>query len=163
MLDWAEGEPDNDLTKSYPFPVPRIRMLPREFVVASCGGPDLSSSSASSADENTTTVQSHEPEIPVIITTDESVKSNTISMSHFSSDSQLFQFPTKPKRRYTTYSNRVVGNKPGHITRVPRPTRSNQRHFTFVKSVTAQPPDATQDDVSKARIKLQNRSQTIEV
>ena len=36
LWDWAEGEPDDELTKNYPFPVPRIRDLSSELRTECC-------------------------------------------------------------------------------------------------------------------------------
>lgn len=154
------------MTKSYPFPVPRVRELSGELEIVGCVGPDLSSASSSSAEEDTTVPPVHnQPEIPLIITSDheESMKHNDKNMSDSpSSNSKLFQFTNKPSRRYTTCSNRMVGNKHGHAIRVTRRTRNNQRltrRFSMVKNIVVQPSDATQDDVSKARMKLQRKPQ----
>ena len=136
-------------------------MLPSEFEMASCDGPDLSFSTSNSADEDATAVPStsvhHKPELP------ESVKNSKKSLHHSSSDSQLFQFSNKPNRRYSTYSDRLMMSKKNGQIRVPRRSRNIHRHFTDIKSIAVQPPDATQDDVSKARIKLQSKIPTVKV
>lgn len=163
MWDWAEGEPDNDLTKSYPFPVPRIRELSSEFAMATCV-PDLDSSSSKSADEETMPVPSIQCESELPLTHNESIepmKNTKKGLSHSSSDSELLVAP----RQYTTYHNHLTTNKNNNTVGVPRRARKRRsaRHFTVVKSIVVEPPDANQEDVSKARYKLQNKAQTLQV
>jgi len=164
LWDWAEGEPDNDLTKSYPFPVPRVRKISNEFTMATCVT-DLDSSSSKSSDEDTMVVPSihYESELP--LTHNESIepmKSTNRNLSHSSSDSDLLVVPN-PSRRHTTttYHNKstTVTDKYHSIPR--RFKRRPTRHFTFVKSIVVEPPNANQEDVSKARYKLQNKAQAL--
>ena len=56
------------------------------------------------------------------------------------------------------------GNNNSNTLSLPRLTRGityqrAARRFTVIKTITAEPPDATQDDVSKARFKLQITNQ----
>ena len=111
-MDWAEGEPRNDLRKNYPFPVPRICDLPSEFRTECC---NLHSHSVPSAEEmsqyaatNTEDAVSHNavplPSFAVTNVTDSSshTSSDEEAMSekrrfvHFSSDSKLIFHGTKP-------------------------------------------------------------------
>lgn len=182
MWDWADGEKDDDLTKSYPFPVPRIRELSSEFAMPSCDS-HLNASSASNAeDEDSTTAPStnKNSDIPLIhqesVISQEPTRSDDGGTNHLSSSLESFRVTHKPisKKRYTTYhpiANSSTSNDKTNTINVPRHSGvhprsfSNARRVTFVKSIVAEPPDANQDDVYKARHKLQNKDhfQTLRV
>ena len=163
MWDWADGEKDNDLTKSYPFPVPRIRDLSSEFAMPSCvtdlnyPSPDEVSIAAPLMDNDT--------EVPIM--REEVVTSQEpISEDRNANDSELSQVIRKPKKQNITYQPKHMTNNerakidsnslPKHTA--PRVRRS--RRFTDVKSIVAEPPDANQNDVYKARFKLQSKDQS---
>ena len=167
MWDWADGEPDMDLTKSYPFPVPRISNLSSEFAMPSCDSELKSSASKiTSKDSSTAPVMDEKSQLPLIQTessdNQKPVRNRAKTLSHSSSDSQLFQDVHKPK--ITSNPHLPSGNNNSNTLSLPRLTRGityqrAARRFTVIKTITAEPPDATQDDVSKARFKLQITNQ----
>ena len=168
MWDWADGERDMDLTKSYPFPVPRISNLSSEFAMPSCDSELKSSASKiTSKDSSTAPVMDEKSQLPLIQTessdNQKPVRNRAKTLSHSSSDSQLFQDVHKP--RITSYPYVLPsGNNNINTLNLPRLTTGLSyeratRRFTVIKTITAEPPDATQDDVSKARFKLQNTNQ----
>ena len=164
MWDWTDGEKDNDLTKSYPFPVPRIRDLSSEFAMPSCVQ-DLDYI-PSDEDSMAAPLMHNNTEVPMI--REETVTSQEpMSDDRNTNDLQSSQVAHKPKKQYITYN-------PKHMTndeRIEISSRSlpryrytgphlRSRRFTDVKSIVAEPPDANQDDVYKARFKLQSRHQS---
>ena len=163
MWDWADGEPDMDLTKSYPFPVPRICNLSSEFAMPSCDSEMMSSSSKIATKDSTTAcMMDDKSQVPLICTesSDSQKPERNRVLSHSSSDPELFQDTSKPK--ITSYPHLPSGSS--NTLNLPRHTRGityrrGTRHLTVVKTVVAEPPDATQDDVSKARFKLQITNQ----
>ena len=166
MWDWADGEKDDDLTKSYPFPVPRIRELSSEFAMPSCPHTNSASESNVEDEDSTTAPLMHNgSDIPLIrqesVTSQEPMRSNSIN--HLSSDLESFQVAHKPKKRYTTYhpTNSTSNDKSNtiNVTRHSGAYLRSSRRFTFVKSIVVEPPDANQDDVYKARFKLQSKDQ----
>ena len=167
MWDWADGEPDMDLTKSYPFPVPRISNLSSEFAMPSCdSGLKSSASKITGKDSSTAPVMDEKSQVPLIQTessdSQKAVRNRAKTLSHSSSDSQLFQDVHEPK--ITSNPHLPSGNNNSNTLNLPRHTRGITYHratrrFTVIKTITAEPPDATQDDVSKARFKLQITNQ----
>ena len=178
MWDWAEQERDNDLTKNYPFPVPRIRGLSDEFTVASYHEQESNSlSSSGAADEDTATVQDesitaapsihHESDPPNWSVVSQKQIDNERTINHASSDPQLVHKPNNQQR--TSFSHNKYNRKYVHTVGVPRAARRVKAHrrstrrFADVKSLVVEPPDANQDDVCKARFKLQNKIHALEV
>ena len=163
-MDWAEKEPDNDLTKNYPFPVPRIRDLPSEFRTDCC---NLHSHSVPSAEEmsqyaaatNTEDAVSHDHDVvslAVINTTDssshtssddEEAESKKRRLAHFSSDSKL---QTAHHTKLTHHGN---VSQSLHIPspRKYRRTSRSRRLGSIVKSIVQKPPDASEQEVARAR------------
>ena len=167
MWDWADDKPDVDLTKSYPFPVPRISQLSSEFAMPSCDS-ELNSSSSQIAikDSSTAPIIDEKSQFPLIQTessdSEKPVRSRAKTLSHSSSDLQLFQEVCKPK--ITSNPHFLSGNNNSNTLSLPRHTRGityrrAARHFTVIKSIVAEPPDANQNDVSKARFKLRVTNQ----
>ena len=166
MWDWADGEKDDDPTKSYPFPVPRIRDLSSEFAMPSCN-PDVNSSPELGVEdeEDSNAVPVHNnSEVPLMdeesMASQKPTRNDDKSENHLFSHSDSFQVVHmhKPKKRHTTYH--LTNNDKNNTLNVPRRSaayRRSPRHFTYVKSIVADPPDATQDDVYKARFKLQSK------
>ena len=176
LLDWAEGEPDNDLTKNYPFPVPRIRDLPSKFSIDFCS---LNSHPVSSTEEtsqnaavNTKDAVSHEaiPLKNVVTTVDNSSHTSSDeeeaeirqkTLVHYSSDSKILTHHIKPAHRRTVSTSLNT-----HSTRkYHRRARSRlHKHLgSFIKSITQEPPDASEQDVARAQAKLFNKSQKVEM
>lgn len=176
MWDWADGEPDDDLTKSYPFPVPRIRELSSEFAMPSCD-PHMNASSMSSEeneDSTTTPLMNNNSDVPLIhqesVISQEPVKDDDNGTDHLSSLDSFQMARKPPKKRYTTYHpHNSTRNDKTNTLNVLRHSEEHlglsRRRITFVKSIVAEPPDANQDDVYKARHKLQSKDylQTLQV
>ena len=157
LWDWADGEPDMDLTKSYPFPVPRICNLSSEFTMPSCDSELTSSSSKITAKD----MMDDKSQVPLILSesSDSQKPARNHVLSHSSSDSQLIQ---DDKPNITSYPHLPSGNS--NTLSLPRHTRGityrrGTRHFSVVKTIVAEPPDAKQDDVSKARFRLRITNQ----
>ena len=160
LWDWADGEPDLDLTKSYPFPVPRICNLSSEFAMPNCDL-ELKSSSSKTATKDSISACTMDDKVqhPLICTefSDSQKPTRDRVLSHSSSDPQLFQDACKPK--ITSYPHLPSGSS--NTLSLPRHTCgiTYRRCATVIKSIVAEPPDANQDDVSKARLKLQMTNQ----
>ena len=69
MWDWADGEPD-DLTKNYPFPVPRVRDIPSKLRTECCSlhsgstAPMATEAELQNVVANNSRVLSHDPAPP---------------------------------------------------------------------------------------------------
>lgn len=162
------------MTKNYPFPVPRIRELSSKFTVASCDEESTPSPTvldenavAASPDENKTSI----PSIQIIesAANQEPVVNNDESLNHSSNDSELMVVVHNPSRQRTTFNvhSRNNDNKNyDHKIYVPRHDKTHRRfteHYAHVKSIVVKPPDATQEDVSKARFKLRGKAHTLQL
>ena len=166
LLDWAEGEPDNDLTKNYPFPVPRIRDLSSEFSTDLCS---VNSHSVPSTEEssqnaaNTKDAVSHDP-IPL-----PNVVEMINSSSHTSSDEEEPEIRQKTLVHYSSDSKIL----PHHIKAAHHGTVSTSlnthswRHRraqlhghcgSLIKSIVQEPPDATEQDVARAQANFLNKN-----
>ena len=157
LLDWVEGEPDNDLRKNYPFPVPRIRNLPSEFRTECCS---LHSHSVPSAEEmsqyaatNTEDAVSHDavplPSFAATNVTDssshtnsnEGAKSKKRKLAHFSSDSKLqTSHHTKPTHHENLSQSLNISREYYHTSQ----SRSKLLYGSVVKSIVQEPPDASE-------------------
>ena len=110
-------------------------------------------------------LMNNESDVPLIhtesVASQEPMRSDDESTGHLSSDLELFQVTHKPKKRYTTYHpNHLTSSDKSNTINVPRRSGAylrSTRRLTFVKSIVAEPPDASQDDVYKARFKLQSK------
>ena len=173
MWDWADGEPDIDLTKSYPFPVPRICNLSSEFAMPSCDS-ELECISSKVAMKDSSTAPTIDDTSQVSLICSESsdsqkpTKNQAKTLSHPSSDSQLFRDAHKTKVKHTTFHPHHSAEYNTNTMNLPRHTRGITYHratrrVTVIKTIAAEPPDATQDDVSKARLKLQISNQALHV
>ena len=169
MWDWADGEPDMDLTKSYPFPVPRISNLSSEFAMPSCDSElECISSKIAMKDSSTAPTMDDISQVSLICTessdSQKPAKNRAKTLSHSSSDSELFQDAHKAKVKHTSFHPHHSTEYNTNAINLPRLTRGITYHratrrVTVIKTITAEPPDATQDDVSKARFKLQITNQ----
>ena len=162
LLDWAEAEPDDDLTKNYPFPVPRIRDLPDEFRTECCSLHSCRTSPTKEKSQNSANTEgtiSCNPATQPLIT----VEGPADDSSHTSSD----EF-TEGRRGIVHYPKRNGHVKPPHHsnarssfhTYAPRRYhgsarfRSLRQRKTSAKSIVEEPPDASAEDIAKARHKL---------
>ena len=173
MWDWADNEQDIDLTKSYPFPVPRIRNLSSEYAMLSCDPYiDSSSSSVTDEDSNTAPMIHKDSQMPLVhkrsLASQKSGR-NDGNINHSSSDSELLQGVPKSKKHHSSYH---PGDSASNINdysnslSIPRRSvghRRSARRFTVIKCIAVEPPDANQDDVSKARSKLQSKDPILQV
>ena len=172
LLDWAEDEPDNDLTKNYPFPVPRIRDLPSEF---STDYFSLNSHSVPSTKEtsknstNTKDVVSNDA-IPLpnaansishTSSDEEEAESRQKTLVHYSSDSKLHSCHTKPAHHRAVSTSFYTHSSRRHH-RSAR-SRLHEHRGSFIKSIVQEPPDASEQDVARAQAKLFNKSQKLEM
>ena len=156
MWDWAYGEKDNDLTKSYPFPVPRIRKLSNKFTMPS----SVNYLSVEDEDFMAASLMHNNTEVPLIH--HQSVTSQE-PMSDDGNTNDLESSHQPKKQNGTYYPNHLKNDERVNSKTLPAYTSLRPhlrfRCFTDVKSIVAEPPDANQDDVYKARIKIQSRDQ----
>ena len=123
-------------------------------------------SSVEDEDSTTAPVMNNKFDVPLIhqesVISQEPMRSDDNGTDHLSSDLESFPVTHKPKMRYTTYHpHNSTSNDKTNTINVPRYSEGHlglsRRRITFVKSIVAEPPDANQDDVYKARNKLQSK------
>lgn len=167
LWDWAEEQEEDDLTKNYPFPVPRIRDLSGEVRTECCRlhshmTPLIKKKSrkvapvTNPASLPSVTIASDDGDYT---SSDENSRKGRKILVHHSSDSKL-QPPghVKPPRHdHMRYSVR----SPRRYHRMSRFT--SHRHNSFVKSIVEEPPDASQQEITKAKLKLSRKGQHLEV
>ena len=173
LLDWVEDEPDNDLTKNYPFPVPRIRDLPSEFSTDhfspnSHSVPSTKETSKNSANTEDAVSNDAIP-LPNVVNSishtssdEEEAESRQNTLVHYSSDSKLHSCHTKPAYNHRTVSTSFYTRSPRRHHRRAR-SRLHEHHGSFIKSIAQEPPDASEQDVARAQAKLFNKSQKLEM
>ena len=169
LLDWAEGEPDDDPTKNYPFPIPRVRKpVPVTAVldpvcINKSGGASLMSSIKV---ENPVENNVHIPIVHITESTSEPVDNSPVTVGHSlarsPSDSNLLAQPQPHEDLF----QRSFGP-----SSVPTHERHYQQHHNIaytssgthlmvcqphigVKAQVAEPPSATSKEVASARSKL---------
>ena len=172
LWDWAECI-DDDVTKNYPFPAPRVRDLPSEFITECC---ELHSHSApstnkesSKAASNIKDASSHNPASLSHFTvtpddgdyasSDESTKGGPKNLVCYSSDSNL-QPPRHvkpPHHDHTHYSFRNSKRYRGTYR------FRSRKHKNSTRCTAGAPPDASQQDIAKAKHKLFHKGQSLEV
>ena len=167
-MDWADKEPDNDLTKNYPFPVPRIRDLSSEFRTECC---NLHSHSVPSAEEMSQNAAAANTEDAVLLdavplqnfaeinatgsssshtsSNDEEAKSRRRRLSHISSDSKLVTLRRTKPAHHKDFSHSLNIPSEYHCT-----SHSRFLYGSVVKSIVEEPPDASKEEVDKARQKF---------
>ena len=167
LWDWAEEQEEDDLTKNYPFPVPRIRDLSGELRIECCKWHSHLASMPKNKSRKVTAVANPAP-LQSLTTasddgdytsSDENTRKEQKSVAHYSSDSKL-QPPghvQPPRHEHIHYSVRNPRRYRG-TTRF-----SSRRHRSFVKSIVKEPPDASQQEVAKAKRKLLHKSQHLEM
>lgn len=177
MWDWAEGESDNDLTKNYPFPVPRIRDLPNEFRSNCCDlhsyslPPDKERSQETTVDTEGTLSNNLVP-IPYCTCTvigaddssytisDEDTEDEQKSLGDYPHDSNLQPLRHVKPARHSNIHSIAHSYNPRRSHRTLR-YRSLRRHRSYAKSIVEEPPDASQQDVAKARLKFFHKTQNL--
>ena len=172
LWDWAEGEPEDDLTKNYPFPVPRIRDLSGELRTECC---KLHSYSApltkKKSRKATPTIESAKSYDPAPLpnatiesdgsdytSSDENTRKGRKKLFHFSSDSKVLPpgHVKPPRHDHVRYSVRNPRRFRGTSRFISR------RHKSFVKSIVEEPPDASQQEIAKAKLKLFHKGHHLE-
>ena len=149
LWDWAEGEPEDDLTKNYPFPVPRIRDL--SSVLRTELHPEPKSNDPAPLPNVTI-----ESDADSDYTSSDTRKGGQKKFIRRSSDSKLL----KPARHdHVYYSLNCNSRRYRGVSR----RYSSYRYKSFVKSIVEEPPDASQLEIAHAREKLFHKSQHIEV
>ena len=172
LWDWAEEEQDDDLTKNYPFPIPRIRDLSGEFRTECCklhshSAPPTKKKSRKAAATVGGAISYPAPLPSFTIasddgdytSSDENTRKGRKNLIHHSSDSKL-QPPghVKPPRHdYVRYSVRNPRRHHG-TSRF-----SSRRQKSYVKSIVEEPPNASQQEIAKAKLKLLHKGQHLEV
>ncbi|XP_065902040.1 mucolipin-3-like isoform X2 [Dysidea avara] len=130
VWDWADEEEQQqmeDLTKSYPFPYPRIRN--------SCSASSESIKSSIKHDE-TSIILSNADKF------DTNTNSNPVNGS--------IPVPVKPNAQMQYLTTFQVNHDDGHGLNVP-----DVRHYsTTVKSIAAEPPNASKKEIARARSRL---------
>jgi len=163
VQDWAEEEPDNDLTKNYPFPIPRIREIPDEF--DSFINDDESNQTKAMpipTDENNIVPQSHEVINPYVVTSNGSANVNknfSQTLSPFTSDSLPANLPIQD-RVFEPTQRRVHSQKESpHIHTKCKHCGSGlaqSKSYTDIKSTVRKPSNASESDVARARSIIRN-------
>ncbi|XP_065902091.1 mucolipin-3-like isoform X2 [Dysidea avara] len=128
LRDWAEGEPDDDPTHSYPFPVPPIRQPIDNSSSSSSSSSTDSNSDYEDEIQNTSTYSNLSPCVP-----------NNI---YLSLDPQT--------------SNMNAGQGYQGLLRKRSGSRaaSTRARYSTIKSIIAEPPCANKEEIAKARFKL---------
>jgi len=169
LQDWAEGEPDDDPTKNYPFPIPRVRKpVPVTTVLDPVRINNSGDSSLMSSVRIDNPVENniHIPTVHITESTSEPVNNSPITIRHgfarSPSDSNLLAQPQPHEDRF----QHSFGP-----SSVPTHERHYQQHHNIaytssgthlmvcqphmgVKAQVAEPPNATSKEVASARSKL---------
>ena len=167
LRDWAEGEPDDDPTKNYPFPIPRVRKPAPVTTVLDpvCINNSGDSSLMSSVKiENPVENNLHVPIVHITESTSEPVNNSPVTGGHglarFPSDSNLLAQPQAHEGRFQRSLSFVSSHErhQGHHHNVAYTSSGThlmvcQPHMG-VKAQVAEPPSATSKEVATARSKL---------
>ena len=167
MQDWAEGEPDHDPTRNYPFPIPRIREIPYEFY--NCTNVDTSNltiSVSNPLDQNSNGLQNLEDATPDVVASndnDEAQKSSShpyLSPHNSGSLPANFHFPAHTSQSNQWHALSQIRHPTDNATcrycgsRLGQPFKSH----SDIKSTARKPSDANQKDVARARSIIQYRN-----
>lgn len=165
MWDWAEGEPDNDLTKNYPFPVPHIRELPSEYRTECCSLHSCSvPANEESLQESSANIEDTDSlQCTVIITNNDGNSQTTCDedmesgQKNHVNDAELqpagYVKPICHKNiRYSVHGSRCYGISQFRSLR-------HVHNSSYAKSIVEEPPDATEEEVTKAQLKLFSQTQ----
>lgn len=174
LWDWADKESEDDLTKNYPFPIPRIRELSSELTAPCCSlhsnlvAPTKERSQSTSNNERPSSYDPTSlPTVTVIaddsnnISSDEDAEGQQKNLVHYFSDSQMqpLGYVKSIRRGNVQHGVRRSTTRRHHGT-----SRLRARRYltSSVKSIVAGPPDASQEDVAKAKRKFL-RTQKLEL
>ncbi|XP_065903014.1 mucolipin-3-like [Dysidea avara] len=161
VQDWAEGEPDDDLTKNYPFPVPRIREILNEFDSFKHGDEsDRNIVTPSPTDQNSIVSQNNEDTNSNVIVLNGSANVNKNCSSHTLSPFSSVSLPANVpfQARVFQPTQRRVHSQRDHHTKCKycglrlAQSKSNSN----IKSTVRKPFNASQRDVARARSIIRN-------
>ena len=150
LRDWAEDEPEDDPSKNYPFPVPTIR----KSNSTPCDVTDEIITDSSNKEASTPPSSLTIPEISVsepeytYVTTASPIRDNeycNVSLRSFNvltPQDDTESHHSLPRRRHTY-----------HLMQC--------RRHAYAKSIVAEPPSASREEVAKARCKLQPNNSTV--
>jgi len=163
VQDWAEEEPDNDLTKNYPFPIPRIREISDEF--DSFINDDESNQTKAmpiSTDENNIVLHSHEVTDPDAVISNGSANVNknfSQTLSPFTTGSLPANLPF-PDRAFEPTQRHIHSQKGSpHIRTKCKHCGSGlaqPKSYIDIKSTVRRPSNAKERDVARARSIIRN-------
>jgi len=160
VRDWTEGESDNDLTKNYPFPVPRIRDEFRNLM-CTC---DSHQTTAVSVPKKKDEVENYEDSRNTVISNNSVADHNSYTGdvlvraytdSRVPSPTNILPVPAiqrrvKSQRDYNHHNNPI---KCAYCEL----NLSHTRRFTDTKSTAKEPRTASYKDVARARSKIQSK------
>ena len=168
LWDWAEREQDDDPTRNYPFPVPRIRDFSHEFrapryKIHSCSTQSTKKKKSRKGFAATSGMINNPPLLPNFNSNDSDNTSSdeNTGLRHYFSDSALKRqsgHMKQPRYRNTCYIIRSQRRHYGSSR-----FRSLKSNTSFAKSVVEQPPDASQQEVAKAKLKLLHKGHNLEM
>ncbi|XP_065902044.1 mucolipin-3-like isoform X2 [Dysidea avara] len=179
LRDWAEGEPDDDPTKNYPFPIPRIR---KPVPVTPVLDPVCINASGDSSLVSSVVIEEHPiannnacvPVVHITDSTSEPVNDNVATgrgLVHYPSDSNLLAQPQSQevrRLRSESFSPSAAVDPAVHTT------HGHHHHHNFAytsggthlmvhhpRAQVAEPPVANSKEVAKARLKLRASNQEL--
>jgi len=162
VQDWAEGEPDDDPTKNYPFPVPRIREVPDEL----CNSTDADDPNPAIVVSNTTDQSSNVSEIlddanPDVIISNGSNKAQKNSSGHTLSPHYSGSLPAhlSNKVHVSQLTQRRAYSQIKHPT---NRTTYRSRHYFDIKSTARKPSNASEKEIARARSIIQHRNSMLQ-
>ena len=142
LRDWAEDEPEDDPSKNYPFPVPTIR----KSTNSPCDVEDEIIADTNIAETPTQPSSLQVPEITVSKPDHEYEYINTVSHT---GENEYCNVSLRSFNMFTPQDDAESCHN------LPRRRHTFQcRRHAYAKSIVAEPPSASKQEVAKARYKL---------